>query len=449
MNSPFWLAGRGLLAHALPVLIAQLASVGMMVVDTVVLGHAGAEELAAVAIGGGIQVSIVFALVGIVQAVSPMVAHLAGAKRDDDVAAVLQHGLLLAAALALPGVWFLLHPGGLLALSPMDAGVEAKVRGYLAVLAWGLPATLCYRTFYAFSNALGKARVLMAIGLGNLALHGLLSWGFALQGWLGEPLGAVGCALSNVLLSWGNCLVVILLLQLGPLGRRYRPLTHWRPLRWATWKEMLRLGVPMGASSFIEITAFTLIALFIAPLGATVVAGHRIVANLSALTYMLPLSLGIATLAAVGHALGARDPARARATIAAGLAISTALSLVVAALLWWWAAPIVALHTDDPLVRKVAVGLLIYVVVYQFFDALQTIAGHVLRAYRVTFVPMLVQMFAFWGIGLGGGWWLCYRWSPAMGVEGFWWAAAASIIAVAVLLCTMLVQVVRSAKTSP
>lgn len=449
MNSPFWLAGRGLLAHALPVLIAQLASVGMMVVDTVVLGHAGAAELAAVAIGGGIQVSIVFALVGIVQAVSPMVAHLAGAKRDDDVASVLQHGLLLAAALALPGVWFLLQPGALLALSPMDAGVEAKVRGYLAVLAWGLPATLCYRTFYAFTNALGKARVLMAIGLGNLALHALLSWGFALQGWLGAPLGAVGCALSNVLLSWGNCLVVILLLQLGPLGRRYRPLTHWRPLHWATWKEMLRLGVPMGASSFIEITAFTLIALFIAPLGATVVAGHRIVANLSALTYMLPLSLGIATLAAVGHALGARDAARARAAIAAGLAISTVLSLVVAGLLWWWAAPIVALHTDDPLVRKVAVGLLIYIVIYQFFDALQTIAGHVLRAYRVTFVPMLVQMFAFWGIGLGGGWWLCYRWSPAMGVEGVWWAAAASIIAVAALLCTMLVQVVRSAKTSP
>ena len=449
MISTVWLAGRGLMAHALPVLIAQLASVGMMVVDTVVLGHSGAEELAAVAIGGGIQVSIAFALVGILQAVSPMVAHLAGARRDAEVASVLQHGLVLALVLAVPGVVFLLHPGALLSLVPMEASVEAKVRAYLAILAFGLPATLCYRTFYAFSNALGKARVLMLIGIGNLALHALLSWGFALQGWLGDPLGASGCALSNVLISWLNCLVVIGLLQLGPLGRRYRPLTFWRPLRWPVWKEMLRLGVPMGASSFIEITAFTLIALFIAPLGATVVAGHRIVANLSALTYMLPLSLGIATLAAVGHALGARDLARARATIFAGLGISVVLSLLLAGVLWWGAEAIVALHTDDPVVRKVAVGLLIYVVIYQFFDALQTIAGHVLRAYRVTFVPMLVQMFSFWGVGLGLGWWLCYHASPAMGVEGFWWAAAASIVVVAALLGTMLVQVVRSGENSP
>ena len=61
-------AARGLAAHALPILIAQLSSIGMMVVDTVILGHVSATDLAAVAIGGGIQVSVVFALVGILQA---------------------------------------------------------------------------------------------------------------------------------------------------------------------------------------------------------------------------------------------------------------------------------------------------------------------------------------------------------------------------------------------
>ncbi|WP_265947823.1 MATE family efflux transporter [Dechloromonas sp. A34] len=104
-------AARGLLAHAFPILIAQLASIGMMVVDTAVLGHVSPVDLAAVAIGGGIHVSVVFALVGILQAVAPVVAHLHGAKREGEVAGVLQQGFWLALLLSLPGVLFLTHPG--------------------------------------------------------------------------------------------------------------------------------------------------------------------------------------------------------------------------------------------------------------------------------------------------------------------------------------------------
>lgn len=434
----FRIAVGGLIAHAFPILVAQLASIGMMVVDTAVLGHVSPVDLAAVAIGGGIHISVVFALVGVLQAVAPVVAHLHGAGRDDKVADVLQQGFWLAVLLAIPGILFLTHPGAVLGISSMDSVVEAKVRQYLGLLAWSLPAALFYRTFYVFCNALGKPRVLMAIGLLSLALHAFLAWGFAAQGWLGEPLGVAGCALSNVLVGWLACAGGALYLQLGPLGRRYRPFANWSRPRWSTWRELLRLGVPMGFSNLVEITSFTLISLFVASLGATVVAGHRIVANLSALTYMLPLSLAIATMAALGQALGARDAPRVRATVRAGLALSAVSSSLVGLLLWLSAEPVVAAYTDDPDVRLIAVGLVGYVAIYQFFDALQTVAGHCLRAYRVTFVPMLVQTFCFWGIGLLGGAWLCYRWTPPLGVAGFWMASVLSLICAAALLLPLL-----------
>jgi len=254
-------------------------------------------------------------------------------------------------------VLFLRHPDAVLGISTMDAAVEAKVRQYLGLLAWSLPASLFYRTFYAFCNALGKPRVLMGIGLFSLGLHAFLAWGLALQGWLGEPLGAVGCALSNVLVAWLACLSGALYLAFGPLGRRYRPFANWALPQWATWRELLRLGVPMGLSNLVEITSFTLISLFVASLGATVVAGHRIVANLSALTYMLPLSLAIATMAALGQAVGAHDRVRARATIRAGLWLAAGSSSLVGLLLWLAAEPVVNAYTDDPGVRLVAVGL--------------------------------------------------------------------------------------------
>ena len=438
-------AARGLIAHAFPILIAQLSSIGMMVIDTAVLGHVSSLDLAAVAIGGGIHVALVFALAGVLQAVGPVVAHLHGARRDGEVAGILHQGFWLAMLLSLPGVLFLLHPDALLGLAEMDAAVDAKVRQYLAILAWSLPAALVYRTFYAFCNALGKPRVLMGIGLVSLGVHAVLARGFALEGWLGEPLGVAGCALSNVLIGWAACLSGAAYLAWGPLRAAYRPFADWQPPRWPAARELLRIGLPMGFSNLVEITSFTLIALFIASLGAPVVAGHRVVANLSALVYMLPLSLAIATMAALGQAVGARDHLRARATIRAGLVLSAGLSSLMGLLLWLAAEPLIAAYTDDPAVRTVAGGLIGYIALYQFFDALQTVAGHCLRAYRVTFLPMLVQTFCFWGIGLFGGAWLCYRWQPPLGVAGFWLAAVVSLVLAAILLSGLLRQAVADA----
>jgi MATE family multidrug resistance protein len=205
----------------------------------------------------------------------------------------------------------------------------------------------------------------------------------------------------------------------------------------------------MGLSNLVEITAFTLIALFIAPLGATVVAGHRIVANVSALTYMLPLSLAIAVMVAVGQAVGACDRPLAHAHIKAGLLLAGGLSTLAGLFLWLAAEPIAGAYTNDPEVRAVALTLVIYVAVYQFFDALQTVAGHVLRAYRVTFVPMLLQVFCFWGVGLGGGWWLCYHAPEPMGVAGFWLASVISLVLAAGLLGSLLHMSVRASESAP
>ncbi len=438
---------RGLIAHALPILVAQLASIGMMVVDTAILGHVSAADLAAVAIGGGIHVSLVFALVGILQAVAPIAAHLHGAQRDSEVAGVLQQGFWLALWLSVPGIAFLRFPHALLHPFGMDPLVADKVADYLGLLAWSLPAALLYRTFYAFCNALGRSRVLMGIGLGGLALHGVLAWGLASAGWAGRPLGVVGCALSNIVVGWLACLGAAGWLQFGALGQHYKPFASWAAPNWAIWRQILRLGLPMGFSNLVEITAFTLVSLFVAALGSTVVAGHRIVANLSALTYMLPLSLAIATMAAVGQALGARDFVRVRLLVGGGMLLAAAGAIVIGALLWGAAQPLVDAYTDDPAVRAVALGLIGYIAFYQFFDALQTIAGHVLRAYRVTFVPMLIQSFCFWGVALGGGAWLCYRAPVPLGVTGFWLAAVLALVAAATFLLPLLWRVMRWRET--
>jgi MATE family multidrug resistance protein len=445
----FFTQSRLILQHAAPMLIAQLASMGMMVIDTVLLGHHGTEDLAAVAVGGGIYIAVVFALTGILQAVAPTVSHLLGAGRRDEIAGALHQCFWLALLLTMPGVLFMQHPDALLALSEIEPGVEAKVRAYLMMLSWGIPASLFYRTFYAFCNALGQPRPLMLISLGCTVVHGVLasvlvSHGLeGLEGFPGGGLGVVGCGISNALVNWFALVCGLAFMVFGKSLAPYRLLHDWQRPRLKAIRDLLRLGLPMGFSNFVEISSFTLTALFVAQLGATVVAGHRIVANLAALCYMLPLSLAIATLAQVGQAAGARDWWRARLSALAGLLLAGVLATLLGGALWLGEVPLVMAYSSDPAVRQVALSLIIYIVVYQLFDALQTIAAFALRAYKITFAPMFVHIFCFWGVALYGGWWLAFRLPTPMGVSGFWLASLVSLVLAALMLGGLLWRVVH------
>jgi MATE family multidrug resistance protein len=269
-------------------------------------------------------------------------------------------------------------------------------------------------------------------------LHCVLAWSLVTGLWGGAALGVLGCGISNATVGWFALLCGAGYLLRSSALAPYRLTRGWQRPRLKPLSDLLRLGLPMGFSNFVEISSFTLIALFVAQLGATVVAGHRIVANLAAICYMLPLALGIATLSQVGQAAGARDWLRARASVAAGLLLAGSLSSALGLVLWLIARPLAAAYTDDMAVQAVSLSLIGYVAIYQIFDAVQTVAAYSLRAYKITFAPMLVHIGCFWGVGLFGGWWLAFHAAQPMGVAGFWIASLLSLVLAACLLGTLL-----------
>ena len=437
---------RLILTQALPMLVAQVSSMGMMIIDTMLLGHYSTEDLAAVAIGSGIYIAVLFALVGVVQAVAPVVAHYKGAEREAEIGEALSQSFWLAAGLSVPCVWMIGHPQAFFALTTMSPTVEAKVLAYLGVLAWGVPAALFYRAIYAFCSALGEPRVLMRIALAGTVLHGLLAW-LLVGGRAGLPaLVGVGCALSNAAVNWFVLACGLAYLRVSPKLSGYRLLRDWVPPRLAVQRLLLCFGMPMGMSDLVEVSSFTLVALLAAELGSVAVSGHRIVANLAALCYMLPLALAMATLSQVGIAAGAGDALRARSSALAEYVLDGGLSTLMGALLWLGKVPVVSAYSNDPAVCAVAVSLIVYLALYQLFDAVQTVAAFALRGYRVTFVPMLVHIVCFWGVGLFGGWWLAFRAATPLGLAGFWLAALSGLVLAAVLLGGLLWRVARRAE---
>jgi MATE family multidrug resistance protein len=195
-------------------------------------------------------------------------------------------------------------------------------------------------------------------------------------------------------------------------------------------KELLKLGLPIGLSTVFEITSFTLMAVLIARIGAAAVAGHQIVANLVALLFMVPLSLGIATGVLVAQSLGAGAPRAARRVTRRGYTVAMTAAVVAAVLLWTLREQIVGLYTTDAAVAAVALSLLGVAAVFHVFDAAQGMGNFVLRGYRQTFWPMVIYGVALWGLGLGGGMWIGFHptlLGPPLGAFGFWLAAVAGL----------------------
>ena len=413
----------------------------MMVADTVIAGRYGTADLAGVAIGSSYYISVVMLLTGTLQAVAPTVAHHVGARRQEAIGPALQQGFWLALLLAVPGVALLLSPGYLLALADVPADVAAKAADYLAATAIGLPAVLFYRTFYAFNNAVGRPRVLMSISAIATSAHIPLAWALT-NGALGfAPLGGTGCGLSTALVSWLALGCGSVYLVLNPAYRPFRIFHAWQPPQAKALGQLLRLGLPMGLSTFIDISSFTLIAILAARIGTETVAGHRVISNFTGMIYMLPLSLSIATMVLVGQSAGANDWRRANRTARLGMLLALGFALLIGALLWVLRAPLVAFSSADPAVQAVALGLVVYLLLYQLFDGLQTVAAHALRGYKVTLLPMVVHTFCFWGIGLTGGYWLSVHapWRvDAPSVAGFWQACVLATLVATVLFGTML-----------
>lgn len=424
-------------ALAWPILIGQLAVIANGVIDTAMTSRFSATDLAALALGASIYISIFVGLNGVLAAMSPVIGQLFGAQRFQDIGAEIKQGIWLALFLTIAGCIALAFPQPLLALAHASPELNEKSMLYLRILALALPATLGFRIYASLNTAIGQPKMVMALQVGALALKVPLNALFIFGGFGIPALGGPGCAVATAVIAWTLFLVGGLLLRTHSSYRAYGIFgTGLAAPKWAAQRELLKLGIPMGLSYLIEVTAFTFMALFIARLGATVVAGHQITANFGTVLYMLPLSIANATGILVAQAVGAREFDMARHIGFAGIRLAAILSVSIGGIVWLAREAIIRAYTPDASVAATALPLFVFIAFYQLFDSVQVTTAFVLRAYKVAVVPTLMYAFALWGVGLGGGYVLGldpFGFSPPIfqGAAGFWMGNSASLALVA------------------
>jgi MATE family multidrug resistance protein len=434
---------RSLIArHAGTVLVGQLAVMAFGVADTIIAGRYSEQALAALSVGAAVFVSVYVSLMGVLQALLPVWAELHGGGRGAEVGRSVRQSLYLAGIAIVAGMAMLLSPGAVLRLTQVPPEMRGEVEAYLVVLAFGLAPALLFRLFSTLNQSLGKPQLVTWLQLGSLFVKLPLSVWFTFGGAGLPAMGLVGCGWATLCVNWAMLGCAIWLLRSSPFYRGYRLWVRIEPPDWRTIRQFARLGVPGGLAVLVEVTSFTLMALFIARLGTVAAAAHQIAANLLAVAYMVPLSLAIATSARVSFWLGAREGAKARHACRLGFELTVLCALIFAAAMFVLRFQLANVYSDNPAVVALAATLLLVVALYHLADALQTLCVFVLRCYRVTLAPLVIYCTMLWGIGLGGSYLLAYRglgpWPAMQSPLAFWIMSAGALVLAALLFGALL-----------
>ncbi|MBU3653492.1 MAG: MATE family efflux transporter [Limnohabitans sp.] len=440
---------RGLIVRqAGTVLVGQVAVVAFGVIDTLVAGRHSEAALAALSVGSAVYITVFVMLMGLQQALLPVLSELHGANRPDEVGRQFRQSLYLWALNSVVGMLALLWPAPLLHWTDVPEALQPAVHDYLRILAWSLPPALLFRLFSTLNQSLGRPKSVTWIQVMALGLKVPLSFLLALGAGDWAGWGLAGCAYATLAVNSAMILMAAYLLRQRAF---YEPYRLWhrleKPDRRVLW-QLARLGIPNALSVTVEVTSFTLMALFIARLGTVASASHQIMTSLAALVYMVPLSFAIATSARVSYWLGAQQPREAIRATRDGFVLVVGFALVLAVMILSLRSPIAQAYTRQPAVALMASGMMAWLALYLLADAIQVMCFFLLRCYRVTLAPLMIYSVLLWGFGLSGGYRLAYQgwgpWSAWQHPVAFWITSSCALVLASVLMATLLRWTQRS-----
>lgn len=318
---------RRIVGLALPALGALVAEPLFVLVDSAVVGHLGAPELAGLALAGTVLTTVVGLCVFLAYATTAGVARALGAGDRRRALRLGVDGVCLAALLGAALALLLMLAAG----PVVDAlGAPDDVRPHaLAYLRWSAPGLPGMLAVLAATGALrGRldTRTPLWVAVAGAVLNAVLSVALV----LGAGMGVAGSGLGTAIAQTAMAAVLVPAVAAGARadGVGLRP--SWAGLRSAT-----RTGVPLLLRT-VSLRAGILLAAWVAAgLGTAALAGHQILSSVWGFAAFALDALAIAAQALVGQALGAGDPATARAvlrrTLTWGVGAGALLGAVLAA----------------------------------------------------------------------------------------------------------------------
>jgi len=401
----------------------------MGVVDTIMVGRLSDVALASVAIGNAVSISLIFFGIGALFALNTIISQAHGAGDHGSISASLQQGPALALLISLPIKGILWETEPILRALGQQSEVTPIAAAYIRGLVPGVIGHLLYASTRQCLQGVGVVRpILFAVIAGNIVNLGL-NWVF-IFGNLGAPaLGAAGSAYATSMSRW-VMLGVLLLVSRGVFAPWWQGFDK-RVLAFGDYRRILRIGLPIAVQVCLELWVFTTTAVLMGNLGIVELAGHQIALSVAALSFQVPLSIGLAATTRVGNAIGRQDMPAARRVAALAIIYGTAIMVVSALAFAIFPRRLAAIYTDQPEVITMAATLLPIAALFQLFDGAQAVGSGILRGIADTRIPAIIALTGYWILGLPIGWWLAT--SVDFGAPGLWYGLTLGLAIVSVL----------------
>jgi MATE family multidrug resistance protein len=414
---------REFLRLAIPLASAQVAQLATGFVDTVIMGHLGRETLAAGALAAMTFFALVVTASGVVMGASPLVAEAYGAGQKTRVEQVARQGFWLSLFLAIPMMFLIGHIDVFMRQLGQAATTVTLANVYLDIMLWGFFPALGFAMLRGVVSALSHARPVMVIVIAGTLFNvvGNYVLGF---GKFGFPrMELAGLALASVLTLWGMFLALAVYILKHKQLRTYHLFQNLYRLKPRILWELVRIGVPIGVFSALEIGLFTVVTYLMGIMGTDVLAAHQIVFQTINLIFMVPLGMSYATAARVGQWRGQKNLEGVRRAGYVSISIGAGFMALMTIVLLLFPQQVIGLYIDirnpeNATVLALGIPMLTAAAVAQIFDGMQKTAYGALQGLQDTRIPMLLSFLTYWCIGLTSGYLLGFH--LGLGGTGLW-----------------------------
>jgi len=420
-----------------PLVLAQLAVMAIALIDTVMMGWLGPRELA----GGALANNLLFPLylfgMGVVIAVAPIVAQELGARQYRGVRRTVRQGFWVAILFGVLFSLVLWHGGAILRAFGQEAENTVLAQEYLRWAVWGFTPSLGFVVLRSFLTAHARPRAILVVALTAVGLKALGNYALMFGNFGFPALGLVGAGIMTSVTHTAMFLGLLVFVLRERRFRRYAIAVRFWKADWPRFREILRIGFPIGLAILAESAFFAFASIMMGWISTAALAAHAIAVQCAATAFMVPLGVSQAATVRVGFVAGAGDPVAVGRAGWVAIALGGAATLIPAVLFLAIPRDIVGLFLDlarpeNQPVLTLAVVFLGVAALFQLMDGTQVIAAGCLRGLKDTQVPSAIAVFSYWVIGLGSS----YLMGFYLGWEGrgVWLGLAVALTVVAVLM---------------
>lgn len=442
----YWREIRKMLALSFPIIIAQISSVLMGVIDNVMVGKINNDApLAAAAVANIIFILVACIGIGVFATISPLVAKARSSGREQECGMYLYSGMKLSLSLGFVLMILLLIVSWNFHWFGQKPAVEEEAKRYLAVIAFSIIPMMFFLAVKHFSDGLGVTLPAMVITVVGLLVNVVFNWvliygnlGFAEMGLYGSGLSTL---ISRVVMA---CLMIVYVLE-SKFFLAYLPNILEDHSTKIQTKKILTLGIPSGMQYFFETGVFVFCTITAGWLTVEALAAHAIILSIATITYMIAAGVSFAGAISVGGALGVGNRQRVVRAGFASILLVSILMIIASVILQVFGQDIISLYKNNsPAVMQIATGLLFIFIFYLLADGIQAVGVGILRGLSDVNVPTIMTLFAYWMVGIPASYILGRH--TDLGVKGVWIGLTLGLVTSAVLLTSRFFYLTRKDK---